>query len=1538
MKGRTNEITTTSSVAKNGSQNDVPASPEFYFPHRKKSDSSTKSGAASPFVCSILGSYSDDEHLRPHPYPTTIPPASRVLQRIIRTLPSAINPSPSSRAFTDGEVEVCLEEYEDSASWKVVLRDGMRCVAHQTFTLPTSTSTSNHVNNTSLSSSIIKEVLIDPIVCWAHFSTSNDGDTAVGHDEPRLNAITAQQRYLCVLISCNQLQILLCSTNPYIINESHKNSMSTAQSNDHDDDGCIAPGIVVPLPFDACAIYTNPLGGIFIQRAITVDDEEHHLHHNFPNATAHLSSSSSWNLLPPEPIRTTFHDNYHNSMEIDDGQNHNFFFGSKIKEHQQIQHPDTATNTYFGIPSLFTLRHHLDEIRPVAILTTAATNNSNNVLFSDAFEKVIYVEKQLIVTFHTHHKRHAVWTISKNLPQPPELPMHDIMKQQQTNGSGNIQHYCQQQLYPSVVIKSIWIESNTTAKQANQQRAKHVFLASDRLGEPNILCFLVEQQGLQKSHNTHFLRLFSLSSSRTTANDNFDEDDDELANIENIVGIAHIKDIPCMSAQPIQASNGQSVDILVLQAENNTDEKYPTTFKSTTNRLYLYRSDFRIVECVFPSSTLLMSLFDFSADDNTNNFQLFQQREVRMVDLKHSSSCRVNVIFQITTPPTASEVIDKNNRNSLCCVRTSVSLVAMLSSITETSLKAIECLTTLSSSYPASHSHQTKCKLSEFQLMLRSDCIRAMQFFGIGALLEEVLDPSWKAFSMIIRGLLSPPFEQTDINYDEKLSLPYTQNGSADEKDDDDDDAWSFLLDSDFGRNYERVNSHIFQYRKNVFPDDQTENSFENTSRTDSYSQHFKDDFVLFNNVHSGITLSSQNIFDYSLHSHLIFDSLHLLYEDAKLVSASRGQTWTFQLGMLLSSIVGNVVVTGQKNKLMRNTVTRLAAKFLDHYRRDIGDDVLPTENIFTSGKRQMEKSLLKEVNHGILQTFTLFQNPPCIFSWLENLIQQEREDCSFPLLDNVCVTTRRIHRFYSIIFPSSSRGSQSEKDGKLVLSMAKEGISDLSEFYNEIPPSVAIPIMEALRRCRDDPPFKNSKFYVSVCQLVGRKDLAVMEMIKHGFMKHPKQSTPASRFRSSAAARLASDSDDIIPDASDDSIELYSSMLFPFDDRIKEAKRLLRSSSPYFLRVKRPVEISDHDFERHKQAKLLLLCRRGLAAPLGRGMLTFATVQPILAESLYIPELSLEGRMPPNNATLNLDTSACAPDMMVWPEFHNGVAAGLRVDFSSCENLFSGIKQEGREQEIRTWIVYNKPTLSGLESPSNRSIPNNSASALAAANHSHGGFLMALGLRGYLSALAVTDIYEYLTQGIVTTTVGVLIGMAANKRGSCDAAVSKMLCLHIPSLLPPSFSTMEVASAAQTAAVSGIGLLYQGSSHRMMTEFLLSEIGRRPTSDSSTHDREGFTLSCGLALGMVNLCKGREDMSGLADLRIVERLMKYVVGGRDSDEFQRRRDVSERATAGFGHSDQEKTSRIFEGDSININVTAPGATLAIGLIFMRSG
>lgn len=181
--------------------------------------------------------------------------------------------------------------------------------------------------------------------------------------------------------------------------------------------------------------------------------------------------------------------------------------------------------------------------------------------------------------------------------------------------------------------------------------------------------------------------------------------------------------------------------------------------------------------------------------------------------------------------------------------------------------------------------------------------------------------------------------------------------------------------------------------------------------------------------------------------------------------------------------------------------------------------------------------------------------------------------------------------------------------------------------------------------------------------------------------------------------------------------------------------------------------------------------------------------------------------------------------------------------------------------------------------------------------------------------------------------------------RGTCDISVSKMLCLHIPSLIPQHFSTIDVSSAVQAAAVSGAGLLYQGSSHRMMTEFLLNEIGKRPSNDMNVVDREAYTLSCGIALGMVNLRQGDADgrgtrNAGLADLRIEERLYRYIVGGLDDAEMRRKRDEGDRLSlpTTSASNGNEKCSCVYEGDSINTDITSPGATLALGLIYMMSG
>jgi hypothetical protein len=131
-------------------------------------------------------------------------------------------------------------------------------------------------------------------------------------------------------------------------------------------------------------------------------------------------------------------------------------------------------------------------------------------------------------------------------------------------------------------------------------------------------------------------------------------------------------------------------------------------------------------------------------------------------------------------------------------------------------------------------------------------------------------------------------------------------------------------------------------------------------------------------------------------------------------------------------------------------------------------------------------------------------------------------------------------------------------------------------------------------------------------------------------------------------------------------------------------------------------------------------------------------------------------------------DLTAAHVDLTLWPEFHNGVAASLRVGPANSSGSTPRI--------TRNWIIYNRTASLA-----------NAGSAAA-----HAGFLLGLGLLGHLNSLSVTDICDYLTQGHECTTVGVLIGCAASKIGSVDPLLSKTLCLHIPALLPPQVWTSQ--------------------------------------------------------------------------------------------------------------------------------------------------
>ena len=288
-----------------------------------------------------------------------------------------------------------------------------------------------------------------------------------------------------------------------------------------------------------------------------------------------------------------------------------------------------------------------------------------------------------------------------------------------------------------------------------------------------------------------------------------------------------------------------------------------------------------------------------------------------------------------------------------------------------------------------------------------------------------------------------------------------------------------------------------------------------------------------------------------------------------------------------------------------------------------------------------------------------------------------------------------------------------------------------------------------------------------------------------------------------------------------------------------------------------------------------------------GRGIFTLHSMRPIITQTMEIPVLNLEGKGP-NKAAIVLEKDTLPPASLAWPQFHNGVAAGLRI------------AKAGQAKLSTTWIAYHRPANNEL-------------------SDEHAGFLMALGLSGHLKALSMVTIHDYLTKGHETTSLGLLLGMAAAHRGTMDPGVAKMLCIHVPALLPVTSAELDVSQMVQTAAIVGVGLLYQSTANHRIAEVLLNELGRRPGAIAyTTVDRESYSLAAGLALGMVVLGKG-DASPDLADLKITERLRRYIEGGPARETST---DVS---------------FQIDEGKLVNIDVTSSGATLALAFMFMKT-
>uniref|UniRef100_A0A7N0U9Q1 Anaphase-promoting complex subunit 1 n=1 Tax=Kalanchoe fedtschenkoi TaxID=63787 RepID=A0A7N0U9Q1_KALFE len=602
--------------------------------------------------------------------------------------------------------------------------------------------------------------------------------------------------------------------------------------------------------------------------------------------------------------------------------------------------------------------------------------------------------------------------------------------------------------------------------------------------------------------------------------------------------------------------------------------------------------------------------------------------------------------------------------------------------------------------------------------------------------------------------------------------------------------------------------------------------------------------------------------------------SLHAVYECMKLDTLRKRD-----LGLLVV--------------LLRDIADCLSEEsYLDHYIRDFPG---------------ISKNL------SMNRTLKSCSRPPNLFRWLENCLRlgcNSTDSNDLPPLvckdgGSVMKWARKIVAFYSIlcgaermgkklssgVYCSFATGSSCNKEELTVLAMVGERFG--LQHLDLLPVGVSLPLRHALDKCRENPP---AGWPATAYALLGREDLAVSCMSHSGKSKeiekqinvnliamstpymlhvHP-VTTPSTISESVGLEPMQFEDGDVDGSLADGMEHIFNSstqLRYGRDLRLNEARRLLCSARPVAIQTSVNPSASDQDLQ---QAQLWQLAQRTTALPVGRGAFTLATTHTLLTETLTVPKLVLAGRLPAQqNATVNLDPNLRnVQELRSWPEFHNSVAAGLRLD-----------PIQGKMS--RTWIIYNRP-----EDP----------------NVVHAGLLFALGLHGHLRVLSITDIYQYLSQEHESTTIGLMLGLGAAYRGTMQPAISKSLYFHIPGRHSSSFPELELPTILQSAALMSIGLLFEGSSHPPTMQILLGEMGRRSGGDNVL-EREGHAVSAGFSLGLVGLGRGKDEL-GIMDT-VVSRLFQYI-GGRES-------------------------SNTTDGALINVDVTAPGAIIALALIFLKT-
>jgi anaphase-promoting complex subunit 1 len=141
------------------------------------------------------------------------------------------------------------------------------------------------------------------------------------------------------------------------------------------------------------------------------------------------------------------------------------------------------------------------------------------------------------------------------------------------------------------------------------------------------------------------------------------------------------------------------------------------------------------------------------------------------------------------------------------------------------------------------------------------------------------------------------------------------------------------------------------------------------------------------------------------------------------------------------------------------------------------------------------------------------------------------------------------------------------------------------------------------------------------------------------------------------------------------------------------------------------------------------------------------------------------------------------------------------------------------------------------------------------------------------------------------------------------------------------SASEVKISRIVQSAAMISIGLYHKGMSKKSLSETMLYQIEAKPFNENNK-DRECHSLCAGFALGIINLSKG-SNIPSIKEMKLDERLLQYIQGGPSSSDFPAMTDPAQK---------EYQSSNLLECGSINTQMTAPSALMALALIHLKSG